>query len=57
MITLTKVWQVSFSMLTEKVHSIIKKGQNEKPMTFRESNLPEKPINKELLITLEFLLD
>ena len=27
MITLTKVWQDPFSMLTEKVHSFIKKGQ------------------------------
>jgi len=27
MITLTKVWQVSPSVLTEKVHLIIKKGQ------------------------------
>jgi len=42
MITLTKVWQVSFSMLTEKVHSIIKKGQNENSMTFLRINPPKK---------------
>lgn len=34
MITMTKVWQDPSSMLTEKVHLIIKKGQSRFVMIF-----------------------